>query len=199
MLGIATSGLSTFPRAQLTRRNHPTMSQVRLRKLVIAVMLGVCVTAPAAAQRRRSSGSSRHPGTGIPCGQSYISASKTCHIAPTTVPPDTTPAAPVLPVAVVGTAAPMNSGLSQSSTAPPLGIYPEFLVPLEGMIGFRALLRNTPISDGWIKAARIVEVHPDHLLLVADDKQIRLPLSSIEFYFIDPKDSGSVTLVLRKG
>jgi hypothetical protein len=175
-----------------------------MRSAILVLMLLGIASVPADAQRK-----SRSSGRGVPCGRSYISPDRICHIgAPASPKPDSTPSASgVSPRANLVTAAgaaavtPTRSVAATSTgpiAVPSQPTYAEFVAPLAEMIGFKVNLKNPPIDDNWLRSATLAEVHSDHLLLAAENRRVRIPLSSIELYYTDPGTPGEITLAFRK-
>lgn len=175
-----------------------------MRSVVLALMLLGIAVVPAEAQRK-----SRSSGRGVPCGKSYISPDKVCHIgAPASPKPDSAPSSSTAPSPAnlaapsgAGTIVPARSVAAMSSSpvaASSQPTYAEFVAPLAEMIGFKVNLKNPPIDDKWLRSATLAEVHSDHLLLAAENRRVRIPLSSIELYYTDPGTPGEITLAFRK-
>jgi hypothetical protein len=172
-----------------------------MRFAILALLLLGLATAPADAQRK-----SKSSGRGVPCGRSYISPDKVCHVgAPASPKPDSTPSrsAPANLASPTATATVVPAGsVGPVATAAPAGpsrpAYAEFLAPLTEMIGFKVNIKNPPIDDRWLRNATLAEVHSDHLLLAAENRRVRIPLSSIELYYTDPGAAGELTIAFRK-
>lgn len=180
-----------------------------MRLLLLTVALTTITLAPVDAQRKP-----RTSGQGVPCGNSYIAPGKVCHVGtPSSTKADSTKHDSTAQAAGLGTA---NSTTALASNPPttvagtavqpasvPVTVnvppaYADFIAPLKEMIGFKVSLKNPPIDEKWLRNATLTEVHPDHLLLTADGRRIRIPLASIDLYYTDPGAAGELTLAFRK-
>ena len=163
-----------------------------MTRLLVTVALLLAAPSIAEAQRRCTKG--------IPCGNTCIAAGRTCHVGTTPTPTRQDSTQATTPASITSQPA-YPSVISGAPAAAPGTLVPppsRLAGALQLFRGAYAEIRNAPISDKWLEHAKIKDVVDDHLVLVADEKTILIPLSSVVMFYSQGTYLGQLTIVLRK-
>lgn len=159
-----------------------------------SVFLVLISLAPFSATAQRA----RKTKTGVPCGNSYISADKTCHVGATTTPRDTAKSsAYISPASAFGQA----QSVAQPITGTLTSLYTEFAASLRPWLMKRVIVRNSGADERALQGAALSEIRSDHIVLVAAGNHFWIPFGSIEMAYSDQPASlsdAALTLVMRR-
>lgn len=186
----------------LTTRICPDACFVELRRRnnmrSVALILLVVAFSDADAQRRCTKG--------IPCGNSCISAGKTCRVGTGT--------------AVAAPREPPRAAPPRADSISPVRLQPERLVPPDTGPSIAAITSKTlaaalgplkaagafvPVriyglqkNERWMEQGELLEVQADHLIVIAQNSRLRIPFTSIQILYtsLDVVDK-TLSIILR--
>lgn len=172
------------------------MMRSRLVRLLGVTLLLAVVAKDAEAQRRCTKG--------IPCGGSCIAATKTCRVGapssePTREPTPAQPSQPALPTQPPAARDPLANapGSSAQSVATGGVIHGSMAEAFRMAIGWRAEVQNARPADDWLREGSVLEVRADYLVINAGGRAVRIPFTSIAYFYGSATSAATLVVVLR--